>query len=645
MHARAFIILALVTVASKVQAAAMLRGVVQLNGENGSPMGNVEVISVGGNPNNTGADGQFTFKFPNKNPGDTVRLIPHKEGYVVVNWVQMDVTLPSNPDERPLSVYLCKEGDYEEMARRFLKLKFVRGIDETFKKEAQNASPAEVAKLRQQRDQAKETTEKPAEGFARQKPGGVSELYQTAMRLFLDEKVDEALITLNPEKLREFSKAAKGDEKAANEAVQNWLLRAQLLTVEFRFDEAEKAYQEAIDTSPESFEANFALALFNEKQHRNDKAKRAYARCLELAKFKGNSDEIAVTLNNLANVDADQNRAEAARKGYEEALKIFRHEAQRDPATYEPKMAETLNSLGLLDTNQNQPEAARKEFEEALKIRRELARKNPDTYRPDLAQTLSNRANLDQNQARWEEARKAYDEAVKIWRDLVQKKQDTYYLGELAGTLNNLAVLNEGQNRIEAARKEYEEALKIRRELAQKNPDTYRPDLAQTLNNLGLLDAGQNRPEAARKELEEALKIRREEAQQDPETYRPYVAQTLNNLGLLDTTYQPEAEQTLNGRGLFDADQNRPEAARKEFEEALQIFRDLAQKTPDTYEPDVALTLNNLALVDAAQNRMEEARKGFEEALGIYEQLAARNPERFQQKVAEVKFHLQALSQ
>src|SRR2546430_7046608 len=49
-------------------------------------------------------------------------------------------------------------------------------------------------------------------------------------------------------------------EKKTEEAIQAWLLRAQLLTVQFRFDDAEKAYQGAIETAPDSFKANFALA-------------------------------------------------------------------------------------------------------------------------------------------------------------------------------------------------------------------------------------------------------------------------------------------------------------------------------------------------------------------------------------------------
>ena len=35
--------------------------------------------------------------------------------------------------------------------------------------------------------------------------------------------------------------------------------------------------------------------------------------------------------------------------------------------------------------------------------------------------------------------------------------------------------------------------------------------------------------------------------------------------------------------------------AGKEYAEALQIRRELAQKDPETYQPDVAMTLNNLS--------------------------------------------------
>ena len=34
--------------------------------------------------------------------------------------------------------------------------------------------------------------------------------------------------------------------------------------------------------------------------------------------------------------------------------------------------------------------------------------------------------------------------------------------------------------------------------------------------------------------------------------------------------------------------------ARKEYSEALKVYRELAQKEPETYLPHVAITLNNL---------------------------------------------------
>jgi tetratricopeptide (TPR) repeat protein len=99
----------------------------------------------------------------------------------------------------------------------------------------------------------------------------------------------------------------------------------------------------------------------------------------------------------------------------------------------------------------------------------------------------------------------------------------------------------------------------------------------------------------------------------------------------------------VNGLAALDGDQNRMEEARKGFEEALQIYRQLANNNPDVYLPEVARTLTNLAVLDVDQNRRKDARKGLEEALEIYERFAKRNP-RFQPDVARVKLHLGTLS-
>src|SRR6478672_9361149 len=94
---------------------------------------------------------------------------------------------------------------------------------------------------------------------------------------------------------------------------------------------------------------------------------------------------------------------------------------------------------------------------------------------------------------------------------------------------------------------------------------------------------------------------------------------------------------------FLDSAQNRLGEARKESEEALKIYRELAQKEPETYLPYVAATLNNLGILDRAQNRPEEARKAFEEALKIYEAFAKEDPEQFSPHVKRVKKLLKEL--
>ena len=58
-------------------------------------------------------------------------------------------------------------------------------------------------------------------------------------------------------------------------------------------------------------------------------------------------------------------------------------------------MALTLNNLGNLDWKENCLEEARQHYEEALKTRRELAQDNSETYLGDVAKILSDLGHVD----------------------------------------------------------------------------------------------------------------------------------------------------------------------------------------------------------------------------------------------------------
>ena len=255
MFSRIVLILLLAAVA-QAQAAteaqgAVVEGSVILNGEGGPGVANVLITDSAhtGGPWATDSDGGFTLDYPNRAPGERVRLRASKEGYVVVNWVQLDVALPKDPNAYPLQIIICKEADREDMALRFYQLKGVEAVENTYQQklkalEEQNKSDAAtIAKLQQERDQAKAGAEKAAAELAKNQLGQGSEMYQEAVRLYLDGKIDEAIALLDDDKLR---RSAEQAEKALTDAIQDWRLKADLFTLKFRFEEAGKAYETAL---------------------------------------------------------------------------------------------------------------------------------------------------------------------------------------------------------------------------------------------------------------------------------------------------------------------------------------------------------------------------------------------------------------
>jgi tetratricopeptide (TPR) repeat protein len=289
--------------------------------------------------------------------------------------------------------------------------------------------------------------------------------------------------------------------------------------------------------------------------------------------------DLVATLNREANLDTDQKRMDGAHEQYEEALKIRRQLAQKNPAAYLPDMATTLNSLGNVNRLRNHMEEARQNYEEALTIHHQLAQQNIEPYPPDLAMTLNNLGFLERVEKQPDAAYPHFEEALKIYRRLVRESPDTY-LPDMAMTLNNLAISEKDQHDGVHAREHYEETLGIRRQLAEQNPDAV-SDVAMTLNDLGNLDGVENKVQEARGHYEESSRLYRQLAQTEPDKYLPYVAGTLNNLGFLDKN------------------QNRIEESRAHYTEAMAIYRQLAQGDSARYEGDVAR-------VDASLKELEK---------------------------------------
>ncbi|OWY25327.1 hypothetical protein BVG80_03105 [Sphingobacteriales bacterium TSM_CSM] len=140
---------------------------------------------------------------------------------------------------------------------------------------------------------------------------------------------------------------------------------------------------------------------------------------------------------------------------------------------------------------------------------------------------------------------------------------------------------------------------------------------ATALNSLGNLEAAMHEYFKALAHYREALKIYRNLAQTSPQVYLPDVAMTLNNLGNIEVAMHEYSEALAH------------------YREALKIYRTNAQTNPQVYLSAVAETLNNLGILQWAMNEYPEALINYQEALQIKRTLAQTNPQAYLRDVAE----------
>ena len=151
-------------------------------------------------------------------------------------------------------------------------------------------------------------------------------------------------------------------------------------------------------------------------------------------------------------------------------MQIDRALAKENPAAYLPDVAITLNNLANLHSDKNEFAAALEKYEEALQIRRALAKENPAAYLPDVAMTLNNLAVLHSDKNELAEAEEKYEESLHIYKALA-KENHAAFLPYVLMTAINLSIFYLDS----VPEKEKSIALAMETiEIAQKFPEHYR---------------------------------------------------------------------------------------------------------------------------------------------------------------------------
>lgn len=479
-----FVILA----AFEARAETVLHGLVVVNQQNGAPLLGVQVTTQGANPNLTRNDGRFQFRYPHRSPGDAAQIAAQKAGYAVVNSYDLNVTLRSQNNPSPLTIIMASNASVALMKAKYYQVAGVKAVENTFARRLaeleaqQSANAATIAQLRRERSQAEAVVPALVRQVTDNETPLARDVYQDALRPYLRGDIQTALEMLDDQALLKAWRGARGrnDAKALDRIVEAFLLKGNLLTLQFRFEEARRTYVLAAQLAPDSYEAQFALGLVDEREQRKAEAAKAYGAALVIATNERVIDASerlfrrASALNGLANVSDD---SEVSVGYYQEALAALRRISNGSPGAQENEAAVLFNL---------------RRFEEALAIYDHLAALDPsyNAYRALAIQHLGASYNAARlvpggDPVKLAKAKLYLDQALGIYRSLPSGDD------EIAARLSMLYIergrLAANQRRpppeIEA---EYLMALNILEGLAQRNPETYEPQLADCLRRLGM---------------------------------------------------------------------------------------------------------------------------------------------------------------
>ncbi|MER5628585.1 tetratricopeptide repeat protein [Streptosporangium sp. NPDC002544] len=158
--------------------------------------------------------------------------------------------------------------------------------------------------------------------------------------------------------------------------------------------------------------------------------------------------------------------------------------------------------------------------------------------------------------------------------------------------------------------------LLAQRLLGSVPADADNAERARWLSALGTHLSELGRAAEALSVTQEAVTIYRELAQLYPDRYRPDLAGSLSNLG------------------VWFSELGRAAEALPVTQEAVAIRRELAQSYPDRYRPDLAASLSNLGVRFSKLGRAAEALPADQEAVAIRRELAQLYPDRYRPDLA-----------
>jgi tetratricopeptide (TPR) repeat protein len=675
-----------------------VKGIVTEQNSGNKPVSSVQIKALGTNPETSDNNGFFQLIFTSKKPGDRIFVTEiSKKGYEIVNKDKLNNWLIPGDESDQTKIVMCPEGLIAENTAKYYNIS-LEGITSGYKKKIKELQEkldkalidsksygTEAKILSEQYETQQRYIEELAEKFAHENFDDCSKIQQQAFIAFKEGNIEEAiriLETVNSAKEIEKAREQKGRgqnlvnkgkemQDQADSIIQNniekLLFQADLYAANFRFNDAERTYEEAVKADTTNFSNTFHFACFLKHQLEYDKAQQWCKVALPLAT---NEYDLVDVINNLALIQRLNNQFDDAEKNFNKAKQILSKLVTENPDQYLPDMASLLSNIADLQRKENRLLEARQNYIKALGLYSSNSQNLKGDYLSNYLTVLNNYSLLELIQNNFKTADSCYMVAYNVIQ-AVAKTDSLSYKKELSFWLHNYASFHDKQDHFAEAEKYFLEAVKVRRSLADNNPKAYNFDVAQTLNNLGVLYYQNNHFEKAETCFAEALDIDKELYERNHQVFANDLITMLNNVSTFYTelneykkseqsfsealticramchenpeVYNPSLATLLGNRANLKYYSGNFAAADSNYTEALSIHRNLALNNPQMYDGDVALSLNNLASLYHEMNWDEKSENFYKEALEIRRKLAITNPEVYESDVAITLNNLSSL--
>jgi tetratricopeptide (TPR) repeat protein len=385
------------------QAPLMQNGLVREQNSGKKPVDVVQVIFSQAAPATSDGAGKFSLAFKGKKAGETVFMTEiSKKGYELVNDKELQHITLSQAGQLPTDIILAKAGvldaakkEYYAISDKALKRGFekqkalLRGeLEKARLTEKQYQDQFET--LQKQYDNQKKELDNLSEKFAKVNFDDVSALYQEALQLFKDGKIDDAIKKLEgadlnkqTDKIIKERKSIEDDKKALAEreavlakkqkeqmdAIQ---LLAQLYVSNLDIAKAETQYDQLLLLDSTDLDILTSVADFYRENHRYEKALCLYPKISAHPQAEEWQKANAyIFLGDLYRIIGNLDKAmEADTKAYQTYTTLSKNAP--DNTFYKENLAVSYSKLGSTHTSLGNLDKALGFYEEEVKLFEEL---------------------------------------------------------------------------------------------------------------------------------------------------------------------------------------------------------------------------------------------------------------------------------